>query len=142
MQGTKDFMKSIKGKLFIATVLSSASMAHAALPPQHQNMKDLQAMMSYVSASPAIMSGLQAIDLISKTVFYGDGCTAVFERLVIDKPEGWVGPADPLVIKNDSCPDYDEVDDMGMHDMDDVGSITMRETDECSVDILEASCKP
>jgi len=141
MQSTKGLLVGIKYLTLVS--LCSGTLAQAALPPQHQNSNDLNAMLSYVNANPVVMSGLQAIDLLSHTVFYGEGCTAVFERLVIAKPAGWVGPADPLVIKKDSCPNFDDMnsdpihDDMGIED-----NITLREVDSCSADIAEASCTP
>ena len=145
MQVTKGLVKAKRVGLLISTAVFAVSTVQAALPPQHQNANDLNALLSYVKASPAIMSQLQAIDLISKTVFYGDGCTAVFERLVIEKPEGWVGPADPLVIKKDSCPSFDDMEPLSHDDMeetDDIGGITMRETDACTVEAIEESCTP
>lgn len=146
MKHTKGLWKNKKIKFLATTILCSSSFAYAALPPQHQNSNDLHAMLSYVNANPVVMSGLQAIDLLSQTVFYGEGCTAVFERLVIEKPAGWVGPADPLVLKEDSCPNYDEmssdVHDHAHDDMDEADSITLRDTDACTVDVEVESCKP
>ena len=142
MQDTKGLMVSKKAKLLAIAVLSCSSLSQAALPPQHQNSNDLNAMLSYIQVNPVVMSGLQAIDLVSRTVFYGEGCTAVFERLVIEKPVGWTGPADPLVIKQDSCPNYDDMDDTNFHEMGDVDDITLRKTDGCSVEVEEESCKP
>ncbi|PWQ97260.1 hypothetical protein [Leucothrix arctica] len=142
MQPTKGLMVSKKAKWLAIAVLSCSSLSQAALPPQHQNSDDLNTMLRYIQGNPAVMSGLQAIDLVSHTVFYGEGCTAVFERLVIEKPEGWTGPADPLVIKQDSCPNYDDMDDAGFHEMGDIDDITLRATDGCSIEVEEESCKP
>lgn len=144
MQDARERLVSFKLKFLVVAALCCGSLVQAALPPQHQNSNDLEAMLSYVKASPKIMSSLQAIDLISHTVFYGEGCTAVFERLVIEKPAGWVGPADPLVIKDDGCPNYDDMGDMSAnHEMGEEDSITFREADACSVDVSEAeACKP
>jgi len=146
MLSTKNLLVSKTVGFLGAITLCCGSLAQAALPPQHQNSNDLNAMLSYVNANPVVMSSLQAIDLVSRTVFYGEGCTAVFERLVIEKPAGWVGPADPLVIKDDSCPSFDDMADLPvMTEGDEIGdtdSITSRETDACSVDVQEASCTP
>ena len=142
MHDTKEWLVKTKVKLMVVATLCCGSLAHAALPPQHQNSNDLNSMLSYVKANPKVISGLQAIDLVSYTVFYGEGCTAIFERLIIEKPAGWVGPADPLIIKEDSCPNYDDMSEMHDHDIGEEDSITLREADACSVETLEESCKP
>jgi hypothetical protein len=143
MQDVKQRLVGTKAKLVMVAAVCCGSLAQAAIPTQYQNSNDLNAMLSYVQASPTIMADLQAIDLVSQTVFYGEGCTAVFERLVIEKPAGWVGPSDPLVIKEDSCPNYDDMAEMHDHDIGEEDSITSRETGACSVDVKEDEiCKP
>lgn len=109
----------------------------AALPPQHQNEKDLDVMMDYIKANPEVFSGLQAIDLVAMSVYYGDGCSARFARKFVDRPEGWVGPAAPLEFIEANCP---EVGDM-LDEEDGLGGITDRDTSACGVEVKEEGCK-
>ena len=118
--------------LFIFTGIS-----HAALPPQHQNQKDLTVIMEYINDNPEVLSGLQAIDLGSMSVYYGNGCSARFARQYVDRPAGWVGPAAPLEFIEASCP---EPMDM-LSESDDIGGITGRETSACDMEIKEEACK-
>jgi len=118
--------------LFIFTGIS-----HAALPPQHQNEKDLAVIMKYISANPEVLSGLQAIDLASMSVYYGDGCSARFARQFVDRPAGWTGPAAPLEFIEASCPEP-----MGMlSEADDIGGITDRATSACDMEVKEEACQ-
>jgi hypothetical protein len=82
-----------------------AGTAQAALPPQYQNMKDLEVMVDYVRQHPEVAAGLRSIDMGDKTIYYGHDCKAVFGRKSIPRPPGWVGPADPLEPKDTRCPD-------------------------------------
>ncbi|VFQ47425.1 hypothetical protein MSL71_51250 [Desulfoluna butyratoxydans] len=84
-------------------VLVWASVAVAALPPQYQNMKDLDVMMDYIKKHPEVAATVTSIDLETYTVYYGQGCKAVFGRKETTKPKGFVGPADPLEFKKQSC---------------------------------------
>jgi hypothetical protein len=76
----------------------------AALPPQYQNVKDLEVMVNYVKANPDVAATVKSIDLQNKTVNYGQDCQATFERRLSTKPMGWVGPAEPLQFKTIYCP--------------------------------------
>jgi hypothetical protein len=80
-----------------------AGIAEAALPPQYQNLKDLDFLVAYIREHPAVASELRSIDLDALTVHYGRNCKAVFGRKAIPKPPGWVGPADPLELKSSGC---------------------------------------
>ncbi|SCX90716.1 hypothetical protein [Desulfoluna spongiiphila] len=84
-------------------VLLWASFAMAALPPQHQNMEDLEVMMDYIKTHPEVAAKVTSIDLKEYTVYYGNGCKAIFGRKKTVKPKGLVGPADPLEFKKRSC---------------------------------------
>jgi hypothetical protein len=79
-------------------------LAIAALPPQYQNVKDLEVMMNYVKANPDVAATVKSIDLENKTVNYGKNCQATFERKPSTKPVGMVGPAEPLQLKAKNCP--------------------------------------
>ena len=93
-------MKRLFSTLFI---LSSAEMSIAALPPQYQNVKDLEVMVNYVKTNPDVAATLKSIDLENKTVNYGANCRAIFERKPSTKPVGMVGPAEPLQFKAVNC---------------------------------------
>ena len=119
-------------------------LAQAALPPKFQNEKDLDVMLSYVKTHPDVLSSLQAIDLGILTIYYGDGCSAEFTRKVVDRPAGWVGPAEPLVLKKNFCPE--ETTTAGLSDdlADGLGGITARVTDSCGAEVVhvkEEGCK-
>ena len=119
-------------------------MAQAALPPKFQNEKDLDVMLSYVKSHPDVLSSLQAIDLGILTIYYGDGCSAEFTRKIVDRPAGWVGPAEPLVLKKNFCPE--ETTTAGLSDdlADGLGGITSRVTDSCGAEVVhvkEEGCK-
>jgi len=88
--------------LFLTTILFVHG-ASAALPPQYQNMKDLDVMVNFVRARPEVSSTLHSIDLSGYTIHYGNGCRAVFVRKVLDRPQGWVGPAGPLEFSHAGC---------------------------------------
>ena len=148
MVRTKSLWCRLGVKPLVLCIMGFGLTAQAALPPEFQNAQDLEAMLSYVKASPEVMADLQAIDLLSKTVYYGDGCTAVFERLEIEKPAGWVGPADPLVLKEASCPsmEFDDADAGALGD-ESADSITSRDTEACDITVgqdamseADASC--
>ena len=126
-----------KGVMF--GVLLWAGLAQAALPPQYQNEKDLDVMLSYVKAHPEILSSLQAIDLGILTIYYGQGCSAEFGRKVVERPAGWVGPAEPLVLQRNFCPD--ETTTAGLDGMDELGGITARATESCAPEVSQTHTK-
>lgn len=80
-------------------------MSHAALPPQYQNLKDLKVIVNYIENNEAILITLESIDFENLTVHYNNRCIATFGRKHTPKPEGWVGPADPLEFQSTSCSD-------------------------------------
>ncbi len=85
------------------------SQSFAALPPEYQNEKDLKVMIDFTLKHSKVISNLKKIDLESKTIFFDADCYAVFGRKHSKKPEGWVGPADPLEFKKSNCEiDYPE----------------------------------
>ncbi len=83
---------------------SFSPMAIAALPPQYQNVKDLEIMVDYVKQNPNVAATLKSIDLENQTINYGQDCQVTFERKPSPKPPGWVGPADILQLKEVNCP--------------------------------------
>lgn len=125
-----------KRAVVLATFILAGTV-QAALPPKYQNEKDLDVMMEYIKTHPDVLSALQAIDLGSMTVYYGQGCSAHFARQVVDKPEGWVGPADPLIFIEAKCPEANPL----LSEADDIGGITSRDTSSCGVEITEMGCQ-
>lgn len=89
--------------VLMSTLLFAAA-SDAALPPQYQNAKDLDAMVAYVKQRPRVMSSLKSLDLQNYTVQFGNNCQIVFGRASTPKPPGWAGPADPLEFKSSTCP--------------------------------------
>lgn len=111
--------------------------AQAALPPQIQNEKDLDVIMEYIKSNPDVLSGLQAIDMGSLSVYYGDGCHARFARQYVERPAGWTGPAAPLELVEASCPEPGPL----LSEADDLGGITGRDASACDLEIKEESCQ-
>ena len=142
MSQRKEWFGSVSIKSVTLLLLLCSGLAQAALPPKEQNEKDLDLMLSYVKSHPAVLSSLQAIDLGILTIYYGEGCSAEFGRKIVQRPEGWVGPAEPLVLKRNFCPDETTTAslDAGMDDLagsDSLGGITSRVTDSCGAEIVQ-----
>jgi len=94
----------MKKVVFLLIVFACIQTAIAALPPRFQNMNDLDVMVEYIRVHPTIASTLKSIDLQEYTVYFGDGCKAVFGRKSVMRRQGWVGPAPPLEFKSSNCP--------------------------------------
>jgi hypothetical protein len=94
----------MKRMILLSIILLFAQSAMAALPPRYQNIKDLDVMVEYIKGHPEIAATLKAVDFSEHTIFYGNGCKAVFDRKSAVKPSGWVGPAAPLEFKRSTCP--------------------------------------
>ena len=94
----------MKRAFLLLIVFVCVQSAGAALPPQYQNVKDLDVMVEFIEAHPTVASTLKSIDLQEYTVYFGNGCKAVFGRKRRVKPPGWVGPAAPLEFKHCNCP--------------------------------------
>ena len=104
-------MKKIQSNVTTFLQLSLASalllmsiVAHAALPPDFQNDKDLADIVAYVKADHEVLSGLKVIDLSELTVYYGENCRVRFARKVVERKAGWVGPAEPIEFQSKECP--------------------------------------
>ena len=89
--------------IFLSIILLISQYAIAALPPQSQNINDLDVMVEYIKDHPEIASSLKSINLSEYTIYFDHDCKAVFGRKSTVKPSGWVGPADPLEFKRSSC---------------------------------------
>lgn len=144
MSQYKERFGLVSKKSVALVCLLCSGLAQAALPPQFQNEKDLDLMLSYVKSHPEVLSSLQAIDLGVLTVYYGEGCSAEFTRKLVERPEGWVGPAESLVLKKNYCPE--EMTTAGLDGGDDLslGGITSRVTDSCGAEVAivkEEGCK-
>ena len=91
-------------KIIIALYLVVLSqVSFAALPPEFQNEKDLNAMVQYINKYSKVISTLQQIDFKTKTVYFGANCWLKFTRKKQHKPQSWVGPAAPLVFLKSNC---------------------------------------
>lgn len=93
----------MKKIILLSIFLLIAQYSVAALPPRYQNIKDLDVMVDYIKEHPEIASSLKSIDISNYTIYYGNNCKAIFGRKSTSKQPGWVGPADPLVLKKKSC---------------------------------------
>ena len=90
-------------RVVLSLILGSAVLM-AALPPQHQNIKDLDALVAFVKAHPKVAATIREIDVMNRTIRFGAGCKATFVRKASMKPSGMVGPAEPLELKRTTCP--------------------------------------
>ena len=91
-------------KKIILSIVLGSGMLFAALPPQHQNIKDLAVMVDFVKSHPKVAATIRKISVVERKVYFGAGCKAVFVRKASTKPAGGVGPAEPLVFKRSTCP--------------------------------------
>ena len=91
-------------KKLIVTMFAGTGLLLAALPPQHQNIKDLAVMVDFVKSHPKVAATIREISVVDRKVYFGAGCKAIFVRKASLKPSGWVGPAEPLVFKRSTCP--------------------------------------
>jgi hypothetical protein len=96
-------ISSLYAGLATLCLLTIAGKAPAALPPYHQNLKDLDVMMEFVAAHRVVAEQLRSIDLEHYAVFYGDDCKAEFKRKWVPKIPGMVGPAEPLIFARSNC---------------------------------------
>lgn len=94
----------MKKIIVLLIILSFVQYAIAALPPRDQNINDLDVMVDYIKGHPEISSTLESIDFSEYTIYFDNGCKAVFGRKSTVKPSGWVGPSDPLEFKKSHCP--------------------------------------
>ena len=90
-------------KIVLSLIMGSAVLM-AALPPQHQNMKDLDTLVTFVKEHPKVAATIREIDVVNKVIRFGAGCKAIFRRKASTKPSGMVGPAEPLELKRTTCP--------------------------------------
>lgn len=89
-------------KTVLISLLSAVTL-FADLPPQHQNIKDLDVMVEFVKTHPKVAATIRKISVVDRKVYFGAGCKAVFVRKSSAHPAGWVGPAEPLVFKRSTC---------------------------------------
>ena len=75
----------------------------AALPPRHQNARDLNVIIDFIQKNRTVIATLKSVDFEKLIVHYGDDCKALFARKVTPKPAGMVGPADPLAFQSSTC---------------------------------------
>lgn len=90
--------------LLLAGGLVTAGLAGAALPPQFQNLKDLDAMVTFVRLHPKVAGSLTSIDVQNHVVLFGQDCRAEFARQQQTHPPGWAGPLAPLEFLGATCP--------------------------------------
>ncbi|WP_198677291.1 hypothetical protein [Pseudidiomarina taiwanensis] len=87
----------------VSAVLVTTFSSHAALPPDRQNMRDLNVMISFINANERVAMSLETIDFSNYTIHFGGGCQAIFERKEVHRSAGWVGPAAPLEFARSTC---------------------------------------
>ncbi len=88
----------------IALALLVAAPAWAALPPQAQNLRDLDTMVRWLQHHPHAANTVQRIDLQRHTIEYGDHCVVIFKRDAPPSTPGWVGPVGALRFERSNCP--------------------------------------
>jgi hypothetical protein len=99
----KPYTSIMLKSLLLASALAPG-ITYAALSPQYQNTKDFDVIVNFIKQHKQVLSTLESIDFKDYSVHYGNGCVATFERKDIPKPQGRVGPADPLEFRKSTCP--------------------------------------
>ena len=94
-------LKSVELSLLLAAV--TISTGWAALPPWHQNSRDLEVMVGFINQHPEVSMTLRLIDFSDFTVHYGDQCVASFVRTKRFRLPGWAGPKEPLKFQRSTC---------------------------------------
>lgn len=105
----KHTKKQIAQQMIALLAVSFMVSAHAALPPQYQNAKDLNAMVSFAKQHKLVISSLHSINMTNKTITYNyfDGkknniCLARFTRKAVSFKGP--GPAGDLIFDKSDCP--------------------------------------
>ena len=96
----------MKKIIFTLLTIITISSAYAALPPWHRKTKDLDVMVDFIKQHQNVAMGLQFIDLRDFSIYFGDDCSATFERKKTNNNEqfiGWAGPAQDLEFKESNC---------------------------------------
>lgn len=94
----------IQRLLIAAGMVFAAAPAIAALAPEHQNGRDLDALVAFIKSQPRVAGTLKRIDLESQAIHFDTHCKAEFRRQPVDRAPGWVGPQAPLVFHRSNCP--------------------------------------
>ncbi|WP_051326649.1 hypothetical protein [Aliagarivorans taiwanensis] len=89
--------------LLATALLFTSGYSAAALAPNYQNLRDLDAMLDYMHEHPEVAARLDSIDMRDYVIHYDDNCRIEFMREARITPPGWAGPEAPLVFKTDSC---------------------------------------
>lgn len=93
-----------KTALVVAFIVAAfGGLANAALPPDVQTAKDLDVLVAFVKKYPVVAIRLKSIDMQTYSVRFDADCKAEFVRRVIERPLGYVGPAEPLVFSRSNC---------------------------------------
>lgn len=92
----------MKRILHIAALAAVSGPIGAALPPQHHNARDLDAMVAFARAHPAVMGSLRVVDLHGRRLLFGENCVARFEREPVERP--MPGPGPMLRFAGSNCP--------------------------------------
>ena len=97
-------------KVIITLILSAFSLSSfSALPPRYQGQKDFTQIFSLLERSeygPEALGGFKSLTktdgiftLVYNNYYEGETCSLTFDRIELDRPFGWAGPAAPLEIK-------------------------------------------
>ena len=92
----------IRAHFTAALSLVLVQSAFAALPPQYQNAKDLDVMVSYVKQHTRVAQAIKSIDMQSYVIHFGADCRVQFARAA--SQDNRPGPAGALEFKSVNCP--------------------------------------
>lgn len=88
-----------------AAALQLGTPAMAALAPQYQNLRDLEAMLQFLREHPRVAATVTRLDLREGAIHFGADCRAVFRRQPRpDTRPPMPGPQPPLVFESSTCP--------------------------------------
>jgi len=89
-------------RLALLALLLPPMTSQAALPPEYQLSRDLQAIIDFIEKHPVVGRTISSIDVRTWTLHYGTDCKATFKRKKVE--DGMPGPAGALVFDNSTCP--------------------------------------
>lgn len=83
-------------------LLTWTQLTCAALPPDYQNMRDIDVMVSFVKERPRVLATLKSIDFNNRIVHFGNDCQIKFGRKPMRRPLSTDAP-EPLEFSNSTC---------------------------------------
>ncbi len=94
-------MSCVRKLVVTALIVAVPLPALAALPPQYQNLNDLNVMVAFIEQHDKVAAELRRIDLDTYTIHFGEACEAHFKRG--ESQSEIAGPAADLEYHSATC---------------------------------------